>query len=566
MKVLRLLSLPLAAALILFSNATAIASNATTITGRDALVSVGSPPGTFPRNKQNEPALAVDASHPNILVAGSNDEIDLSPCQGSTCSFTAGVGVSGVYFSTDSGKTWTQPTYSGWSARDGISGKGPIGTVPNYYENGLVSDGDPAVSFGPRRGADGKFSWANGSRLYYANLTSNFSNVRIDEAFAGYEAVAVSSTDDVTAAAAGVQSAWTKPVLVSQQSQTTFSDKEQIWADNAASSPYFGNVYLCWANFRGNGAGSPAPLEAAVSSDGGATWTQHPLSSAANNSQKNPADGCTVRTDSKGTAYVFGVATDNTGSFEVMSISTDGGHNWSTPRPVVGPVTQPGIYDPVTGRPEIDGIAGARSDLAPAPSVDIANGAPSGALATDRIVMSYVSGDISKPHAYFTDSADGGATWSPPQAVEGRSDRGYYTAPAISPTGQEAWVVYTSFTTAYRTATTATRGLVGVVLHGTLAKGAWTFSQVYRGPVGDPRGSSQNNLRAEFLGDYIYAVATPTYGAAVWTDVRHAADCPTVDEWRMSLQTPIPGIKPAPLQVCDPGFGNSDIYSWTSAK
>ena len=566
MKVLRLLSLPLAAALILFSNATVVASNKTTSAGHDALVSVGSPLGSFPQNKQNEPALAVDASQPNILVAGTNDEIDLSPCQGSACSFTAGVGVSGVYFSTNSGGTWTQPTYSGWSARDGISGVGPIGTVPNYYESGLVSGGDPAVSFGPRRGADGKFSWANGSRLYYANLASNFSNVRIDEAFAGYEAVAVSSTDDVMAAAAGAQRAWSKPVLVSQQSQTTFSDKEQIWADNAASSPHFGNVYLCWANFTGNGAGSPAPLEAAVSSDGGATWTQHALSSAANNSQNNPADGCTVRTDSKGNAYVFGVATDNTGSFEVMSISTDGGQNWSRPRPVVGPVTQPGIYDSVTGRPEIDGIAGARSDLAPAPSVDIANGAPSGALATDRIVMSYVSGDISKPHAYFTDSADGGATWSPPQAVEGRSDRGYYTAPAISPTGNEAWVVYTSFTTAYQTDTSTTRGLVGVVLHGTLAKGAWTFSQVYRGPVGDPRGSSQNNLKAEFLGDYIYAIATPTYGAAVWTDVRNASDCPAVDDWRMSLHTSTPGSKPAPLDVCDPGFGNSDIYSWTSAN
>ena len=58
------------------------------------------------------------------------------------------------------------------------------------------------------------------------------------------------------------------------------------------------------------------------------------------------------------------------------------------------------------------------------------------------------------------------------------------------------------------------------------------FSLVHRGESGDARGSSQNNLAAEFLGDYVYAAATREYGAAVWNDVRNAADCPDVDVFR----------------------------------
>src|SRR5216110_2285273 len=118
-----------------------------------------------------------------------------------------------------------------------------------------------------------------------------------------------------------------------------------------------------------------------------------------------------------------------------MSRSTDGGSSWSKPQPVAGPVTQPGIFDPVIGRPTIDGIAGARSDLAPAPSADIANGAPSGTDATNRIVLTYVSGTISAPHVYFTESPAGAQNWSAPRAIEVAGDRGLYTAPAISPNG-----------------------------------------------------------------------------------------------------------------------------------
>ena len=409
----------------------------------DTLVTNGSPSTPFPQNKQNEPAIAVDANHPNILVAGSNDEVDLAPCVGSSCPFTPGIGVSGIYFSSDSGTSWTQPTYTGWSARNGTPGVGPIGTLPKYFESGLVSDGDPGLAFGPSPDASGHFSLSNGSRLYYSNLTSNFPGT---QTFKGFEAISVSRTDDVASAAASDKTAWKAPVIVSKQSSTTFSDKSQIWADNASSSPFFGNVYLCWASFRGQekGHGTPAPLIVATSTDGGNTWTQKQVTAAANNGQIQPLDGCTIRTDSKGNVFVFGIGTDpiTRQNFEYLVPSTDGGQRWGRPILIPGALTHPGELDPVQGRPVQDGVAGSRNDLTWAPSVDIANGAPTGSDATNRIVLTYVSGTTAAPHVVFRESTDGGATWSAPRNIETAGDFGFYTAPAISPNGSDVYVVY----------------------------------------------------------------------------------------------------------------------------
>jgi hypothetical protein len=549
---------------------------ATAAAPADPRVSVGSPPTPFSQNKQNEPAVAVDAHAPSVMVAGANDEIDDESCAAgdpSTCPFTSGVGVSGVYFSFDSGTSWSQPTYSGWSARDCLGPAacaphvGPIGTVPNYFDAGLVSDGDPAVAFGPRRGADGRFSFDNGSRLYYANLTSNFASTRTDATFKGFEAIAVSHVDDVNAAANGVQSAWSPPVLISRQSSTTFSDKEQVWADNAASSPHFGNVYVCWASFRSNSRGNafPTPLMVSRSSDGGGTWTTSQVGPATDNGVKSQPDGCTLRTDSRGNVYVFGIANRNGAEFETMYKSVDGGVHFGQLQ-LVAPAVSPGVFDATLGRPVMDGIAGARVDLASGPSVDIANGAPTGADATDQIVLTWADGrdGLNQEHLLFTSSRDGGATWATPRPIETGGDRPVYTAPAISPNGTDVYVVYNAFTTPFRDDTTSARALTGVFLHADVTGGVpGTFSEVFRGPSGDPRGTSQNGLTAEFLGDYVYAAASRTYGTGVWNDASNAATCGAIQAYRDSVETG--GSVPAPniLGTCPANFGNSDILGQT---
>src|SRR6202171_5932786 len=129
---------------VLFATAlTLLLAGSTSASGTgDVLVSNGSPSGPFSQNKQNEPAVAIDAHAPNVVVSGSNDEVDEEACNAddpTTCPFTAGVGVSGFYRSTNSGATWTQPTYMGYTARgcQGPAARSPnagtIGTLPWYY-------------------------------------------------------------------------------------------------------------------------------------------------------------------------------------------------------------------------------------------------------------------------------------------------------------------------------------------------------------------------------------------------------------------------------------------------
>jgi hypothetical protein len=590
----------------------AVAATGGTAIAQDHRVNVGSPPSPFSQNKQNEPAIAADEfanAHGNgILAAGANDNIDMEACNAgpdNDCPFTEGVGVSGIYFSFNGGQSWRQPTYHGYSARnclgqpgpdDGCDPdpNGPIGTLPNYFENDLVSDGDPALAFGPKPDGSGGFSYDNGSRLYYANLTAPFPDTK---PFRGAEAIAVSHTDHVRRAANGDNSAWSDPVIASRQGGAQFSDKEQVWADNAESSPFFGNVYVCYAAFRGNGNGfTNQPLDVLTSTDGGDSWTQHQVTPATNNITSRNGfgrSGCTVRTDSDGVVYVFDYqfgfdpSTAAAGKIQMIR-SFDGGRHFTRPVNIFTAFDTCNYFEPSIGRCVEDGVAGARSDLSPAPSVDIANGAPTGDDATDRLVISWVDGrdGLNHEHVMFSTSQKGGTSWTPMREIEQGDDRGYYSAPGISPDGRHVWVVYNAFTTPFAESTADPRMLVGVLLHATPTDAAaGTFAEVHRGEEGDARASSQNNLAAEFLGDYVYAAATRTYGTAVWNDVRRGADCPAIDEYRQDLhdeavetgqQTAEPeeprgadegqpaqeedGGAPPVQESCPPRFGNSDIF------
>jgi hypothetical protein len=594
-KWLRVLVLTVVGALTTLSAVVPIAqAGAQPVPAAGALVSVGSPTDSAPRNAQNEPALAVDPTAPNILAAGANDLVDTQPCskQAATtagaCSFplgtyNLGIGLMGVYFSFDRGHSWIQPTYHGLTAADCAPTVepctphvGPIRTIPNFYENGLRSRSDPGVAFGPVP-VNGTFSYANGTRLYYSTLVTNLTDTRIEQG--GVNAVTgitVSHIDNLTPAGVADQANWSRPFFVPAHIPTAASlDKEEVWADNAASSPFFGHVYVCYTDFLSNSKGNnfaQVPT-VATSDDGGLTWKAHqvaPPSTANGNYQ-----GCTVRTDSHGNVYDFIThfsATSTTNVAQTLVTSTTGGDNWN--RPVDFMQVNAGCFfvDPVEGRCTMEGPAGARIDLMPMPSVDIANGAPTGAGATNEIVDAWTDGRLGLNHevSMLSYSTDGGQTWSAPQTVSVPGDRALFTAPGIAPDGSHVYVAYNAFTTPFATTTSGPRLEHGVFRSAAIgANGAPTgWTTEFAGPSGDARGTAQGRIiYNEFLGDYVYAIGARTYGAGVWTDVPNAADCPAMDTWRQASFNAGHHVFPAPwpLGDCPATFGNSDIHSATTA-
>jgi hypothetical protein len=566
-----------------------------------ALVSVAGPATPFEQNAQVQPALAVDPIQPDILASTAYDSIDTQPCAkkasilDATCQLPAtaqggglsnpGVGISGAYFSFDSGHNWIQPTTRGLTAarcsptvepcRPRL---GPIHTVPNYYLSGLASSGDSSVAFGPVL-RDGKFSWANGSRLYLSNMATNLTQTVIRPgSIESTSTLTVSHIDDPTRTRVADQSDWSAPVIVPKtEPSISLPTEDQIWADNASSSRYFGNVYLCYNDYYFDRSGSvPIYPTVAVSTDDGQNWTVHRVGPPIDSAKQGYREGCAIRTDSHGEVYA--VFTHLSGTFpsdklaasEDLFTSLNGGTTWTKPVDIMNVNTGCYYFDPVAYRCAEEGPGGNPSE--PSPSIDIANGAPTGSHATNEIMFVWADGRFGQNHeaVLLSHSTDGARTWSRPARVSLPGDRAVLAAVAIAPNGSRVYVTYTALTTPFSPTMFTRRLERGVLRSASLGPTGrpvhWMTD--YAGPTGDARGTGQGGYNyEEFTGYYVGAIATRSYGAGAWTDLRDISACPAMNTWREKSLEALTVVTPAPwpLKVCPANFGNSKIWSATTA-
>ncbi|MFG2000489.1 hypothetical protein ACGFNU_15210 [Spirillospora sp. NPDC048911] len=566
-----------------------------------ALMSVASPADQFPRNAQRQPVLAVDPAHPQVVVAAGNDLVDLPRCSkeaattGAACGLPAnpagggrlalGVGLSGVYFSFDSGRRWTQPTYQGLTAAgcdptvEPCTPKpGPIHTVPNYYEKGLAARGGAAAAIGPVL-RDGKFSWANGSRAYVSSAGSTLTNTPIEPGrIDSRAAVMVSHLDDPTPARVADQSNWSAPVIVPERTPAVSSPTGlQIWADNAASSRYFGRVYMCYNDFQITGNDGPIQPTVAASGDGGQTWATRAAAPPTNSAAEGYRMSCTIRTDSRGAVYAF--FTHFSGHFPshdpaaALSVvkSSDGGATWTAPVDFMQINNGCFYVDRIGDRCTEEGPAGTANE--PGPSVSVANGAPTGHDATDEMMLTWADGRFgqNREAALLSYSKDRAKTWSEPAKASLPGERVLYAATAIAPDASRVYLTYNAFTTPFSPTTADPRLMRGALRSAAIGRhgepAGW--STEYTGRTGDARGTTFTSWNyPEFLGFFVSAAATRRYGIGAWTDVSRTADCPVIDRWRQAtldagkVQVPAPW----PQTDCPANFGNADGASATTAR
>lgn len=442
-------------------------------------------PGPFPKNKQNEPSLAQNPTNPLNLIASSNDEIGLPACTDTTpssCPFTRGISVSGFYASFDGGQTWP------------CQGLIDLSAFAEY------AFGDPSQAFDSRGNA------------YYGTLAFPFPPTA-DQLATGLNA------DFFVAKSTDGGCNYSSVALVSGASPAIFDDKDAITADANPASPFRDNVYAAWTKFTKGGD----QIVFSRSTDGGANWSNPlPISPSYNNNVVGGRQGAAVKVGPDGTVYVVWLDTVDKQTVQRLSISHDGGKTFPRQNITVATVTD-NFVSPAPGSSfRQDARAFPSFTIAPDGTLYVAWGNRTGDPTNGHAVV------------LLAKSTTGGLTWTTPVVAGDVSGRSAFFASVAADPHNHVNVAFLAMDDVPTGTAPGSGVVHYDAYFTQSTDGGATFSTplTISTATSDPDGSSTNSLRAQFLGDYITVVADTSHVYAVWTDSRNATPCDAVDAFR----------------------------------
>jgi PKD repeat protein len=188
----------------------------------------------------------------------------------------------------------------------------------------------------------------------------------------------------------------------------SLADKNHMWIDNKATSPYEGNLYVAWTDFGGT---DDTEIKISRSADNGATWsTGLNISSAINAGSHN--QGVNIQTGPNGEVYVAWSVYDGWPTDESaigFTKSTNGGVSYQTASRIIS--NTKGIRTTGVSKSH-------RVNSFPSMAVDISGGAYNGNI---YIVWTNIgtpgTNTGTNASVYLIRSSDGGSTWSTPVRV-----------------------------------------------------------------------------------------------------------------------------------------------------
>jgi hypothetical protein len=370
----------------------------------------GTPEGGGER-QQNEPTAAVDPKDPTRMTAGANDycTVQTNP---------AGDAWAGFYYSSDGGVTWTNSLLPGYPTDTSTAGQ----ASPLYQF--VFGAGDPVQA------------WDRENHVYYAGIAFNRArpaNGSIWLARYDWPSTASSPTYEFTS-------------IVARGTPTPFGvghfeDKIELEVDKGTSSPFQGNVYLCWTRVTAAGTNK---VEFARSTDGGRTLTIQKISEGIHGNQ-----ACDIGITKTGTVFVAWRQFDFTPGADVpqkqndavaWAKSTNGGRSFTEPAIAFefihfdmtdrslaggrrrdcgdgGQACQSGyVFGRVDSGPRIaaDPVAGQGDEA----YIVIEATVPGTQTPTDTTYGTINPGTGSQGSIYFSKTTNGGASWSTPTRID----------------------------------------------------------------------------------------------------------------------------------------------------